>query len=392
MNASQVFTFPALPTDIVFGFGVVRRLADHVQRLGGTRALIVTDPGVASAGILAKLAEELRRAGIAHAAFSDVPQDSSTSAIYAAVKVLRDDGCDVVIGVGGGSALDTAKAVAIAATNEEPITAFVGLDRVENPPLPVIAVPTTSGTGSEVSLWSVITDDATQTKVSVGGAVVFPRLALCDPELTMTLPPHLTASTGMDALTHAIESYVNNATQPISQTLSFRAIELIGTHLRTATLNGRDRDSRYGMMLGSTLAGIAMNPTRLGISHALAMPLGSWQHKVPHGIANAIALPHVMAFNLAANVPRFVDVARALGEAVDGLAARAAAQRSVEAVRQLVIDLGLPTGLRAFGLKPSDVPRIVEEAMKSGNIAVNPRLANADDVAGILTRAIEGSA
>jgi len=388
MNPSQTFTFPALPTEIVLGFGVSNTLADHIWKLKGTRALIVADEGVDAAGILSKVTAGLGRANIPYAVFTDVPQDSSTTAIYTAVQDLKHNNSDIVVGIGGGSALDTAKAVAIAATNEEPITRLVGLDKVKTAPLPVIALPTTSGTGSEVSFWSVITDDETHTKVSVGGAAVFPKVALCDPELTMTLPPHLTASTGMDALTHAIESYVNNATQPISQTLALRAIELIGKHLRTATLNGRDRESRYGMMLGSTLAGIAMNPTRLGISHALAMPLGSWEHKIPHGIANAIVLPHVMEYNLPANIPRYIDVAQALGENVQGLTARDAAQRSVGAVRQLSADLPIPSGLSAFGLKEAAIPRIVEEAMKSGNIAVNPRLTKADDLTEICRRAL----
>jgi len=193
----------------------------------------------------------------------------------------------------------------------------------------------------------------------------------------------LTAATGMDALTHAIESYTNDSYQPISDILAYRAIELIGEYLRPAVTNGKDRRARYGMMLGSMLAGIAMNPTRLGIAHALAMPLGSWDLKIPHGIANGILLPHVMEFNMVANLQRFVKVAEALGEQTQGMGMRAAAERSVTAVRQLLTDIGLTTGLGDYGLTEAKVLSVVEEAMKSGNIAANTRQAAKEDVTAI---------
>lgn len=370
----RLFEFPPLPTEIVFGFGAISRLGEKLRELGASRALIVTDRGVAQAGLLEAVKDLTQRAGIISCSFEDVPQDSSTETVARALELLIEERCDVVVGLGGGSVLDTAKAVALNKTNPGPLTSYAGLGKVNRPSLPVVAIPTTAGTGSEVSYWAVLTDDTTGAKFSIGGRLVFPTVAICDPELTMTLPPSLTASTGMDALTHAIESYVNNATQPISQALSLRAVELIGLYLRGAATNGRDREARYGMMLASTLAGIAMNPTRLGIAHALAMPLGSWDLKIPHGIANAILLPQVMEFNLPANIRGFADIARALGEDVSGLSPREAAQKAVKAVRLLKQDIGIDYGLARFGLTERHVPRVVEEAMKSGNIAVNPRL------------------
>ena len=209
--------------------------------------------------------------------------------------------------------------MAALATNPGSPLAYVGLHKVKNRPLPTVAIPTTAGTGSEVSFWSVFTDDSRQLKVAMGGLPLFPTVALCDPDLTAGLPAALTASTGMDALAHAIECYTNKACQPISASLALRAIELIGTHLRGATLDGAtDRASRAAMLLASTMAGMAMNSTRLGLAHALAMPLGSWALKIPHSIAIAVTLPLVMEFNHVAAPERFAAVARALGECADG--------------------------------------------------------------------------
>lgn len=387
-NMLGMFTFPPLLTELVFGFGAVRGIGQRVKALGGSKALVVTDPGVKQAGLLKQVEDALNLEAVPYAVYAEVPQDSSTTTIAEALASLNSEGCDIVIGLGGGSSMDTAKAVAISKTNPGSIEDYAGLEKLRVAPLPVIAVPTTAGTGSEVSYWSVMTDDRTGLKISVGGKMVFPEVAICDPDLTMSLPPGLTASTGMDALTHAIESFVNNATQPVSKALSLRAIELIGKYLRSAATNGNNREARYGMMLGSTLAGIAMNPTRLGIAHALAMPLGSWHLKIPHGLANAITLPHVMAFNLPGNVEGYAAVARALGERVEGLSCREAADRAVSAVRQLNEDVGIVHGLGHYGLTEEDVPKVVEEAMKSGNMQVNPRKATADDLKRICLQAM----
>ena len=219
----------------------------------------------------------------------------------------------------------------------------------------------------------MFTNDETGLKVAVGSLYVYPVVALCDPELTLDLPPLMTAATGMDALAHGIECYTNNACQPISAALAWNAIELIGRHLRNAVVKGRNRDSRYAVLLASTMAGIAMNPTRLGLAHALAMPLGSWDLRVPHGIAIAVTLPRVMKFNCVAAPERYALVARALGESVDQLSPADSAQRAVAAVEKLASDIQIPKGLAEYGVRPSHIPRVIDEAMKSGNVAVNPR-------------------
>jgi alcohol dehydrogenase len=348
-------------------------LADRVKSFGVDRAFVVTDPGVKAAGALDVVEGLLRAANIGCAVFDRVKADSGARLTDEAAAELKASGAGAVVGVGGGSTLDTAKAAAAVATNPGNALDYVGLHKLKNRPLPMIAIPTTAGTGSEVTLWSVFTDEATGLKVAIGSSLNYPAVALCDPELTLGLPPLLTAMSGMDALGHAIECYTNKACQPISAALALPAIELIGRHLRAAVGNGRDRDARYGMLLASTMAGIAMNPTRLGLAHALAMPLGSWDLRVPHGIAIALALPAVMAFNHRAAPERYAAVARALGEKTEGLEPAAAASHSIAAVRSLSSDIGLPKGLGEVGVREEHVGRVVAEAMKSGNLPVNPR-------------------
>ena len=328
-NVAQTFNFFSVPTDIHFGYGVVRTLPERVKAVGGKRVFLVSDPGLRAAGILDEVAGVLRDASIDSVICDRVKADSGSELIDGETEALKRSACDVVVGIGGGSSLDTAKAIAALAANPGSCLEYVGLHKIRNPPLPMIAIPTTAGTGSEVTLWSVFTDDARNVKVAIGSTMIYPATALCDPELTMTLPPPLTAATGMDALAHAIECCTNNACQPISAALALKAIELIGRNLRSAALNGRDRQARYAMMLASTMAGIAMNPTRLGLAHALAMPLGSWDIRIPHGVILAVTLPAVMEFNFVAEPERYIEVARALGEPVDGVPAMEAAARAV---------------------------------------------------------------
>jgi len=388
LDPGHVFNFLPIPTDVHFGFGTSRSLPNHVRSLSAGKVFVVTDPGVRGAGIVDTVTALLGDAGIEFSLYDQVTADSGSTLICEAVDELKAAGADLVVGVGGGSALDTAKAVAAIATNPGSPLDYVGVDKIRNRPLPVIAIPTTAGTGSEVSLWSVFTDDARKLKVAIGGVLMYPAVAICDPELTLGLPAPLTASTGMDALAHAVECYTNKACQPISAALALRAIELIGSHLATAVLNGRDRQARYAMLLASTMAGMAMNPTRLGLAHALAMPLGSWSLKIPHSVAIAVTLPLVMHFNAPAAPDRFASVARALGRQMNGGSTSDAAQRAAPAVGCLASAIGIPKGLSAYGLREAHVSEVVEEAMKSGNVAVNPRSTTKEELAEILRSAL----
>lgn len=391
VDAAQTFNFLPIPTDVHFGYGSARSVPDHVRGIGGRKVFVVTDPGVRAAGIVDRVTAGLEQAAIAFVVYDNVTADSGSDLISEGLESLKASGADLVLGVGGGSALDTAKAVAALATNPGSPLDYVGLHKVKVRPLPTIAIPTTAGTGSEVSLWSVFTDDGRKLKVAIGGVLLYPTVAVCDPELTLGLPSALTAATGFDALAHAIECYTNNACQPISAALALEAIKLIGANLRSAASDGRDRPSRYAMMLASTMAGMAMNPTRLGLAHALAMPLGSWDLKIPHSIAIAVMLPVVMEFNCTAAPERFVAVARALGEPVDGYSTLEGAARAALSVRQLARDIGIPNGLSQYGLAERHVLEVVEEAMKSGNVAVNPRLTTTEQLADILRCALQRS-
>ena len=388
VDTGQTFNFLPIPTDIHFGCGVLKFLPDLIRKLGASKVFLVTDTGVKEAEILARAEDHLRAASVDYAVCDRVKPDSGSTLIDETAVELKKSGCDAVVGIGGGSSLDTAKAVAALATNPGSALDYVGLHKVRNRPLPMVAIPTTAGTGSEVTLWSVFTDETRKVKAAIGGVMIYPAVALCDPELTLCLPPGLTAATGMDALAHAVECCTNNACQPISASLALKAIEFIGPNLRSAVLNGRNIEARYSVMLASTMAGIAMNPTRLGLAHALAMPLGSWDLRVPHGVALAVTLPHVMEFNYRAEPGRYAEVARALGVAVDGLPVLEAARRSVEAVRELSCDIGIPRGLSSFGVREEHVAQVVGEAMKSGNVPVNPRRAEASDLARILRQAL----
>jgi alcohol dehydrogenase class IV len=382
MDARQTFNFLPMPTDVHFGFGTSRLLPDRVRSLGGHKVFVVTDPGVRGSGIVSRVTDALEEQRIEFDIYDRVTADSGSRLICEAVDELKSAGADLVVGIGGGSALDTAKAVGALATNPGPPLNYVGLHKVRNQPLPVVAIPTTAGTGSEVSLWSVFTDDDRKLKVAIGGVQMYPAMALCDPELTMALPAALTASTGMDALAHAVECYTNKACQPISAALALEAIGLIGSHLRHAVQNPGDREARYGMLLASTLAGMAMNPTRLGLAHALAMPLGSWDLKIPHSIAIAVTLPLVMRFNCTAAPQRFAEVARALGN-VDGGPGGAA-----DIVGNLADSISIPSSLSSYGLREHHVDGVVEEAMKSGNVVVNPRETSSGQLAEILRSAL----
>lgn len=384
---NSVFKYE-LPTEIVFGNGAVSQLPQWVESLRGSRVFVVSDPGVRDAGILEKVTAPLAAAGVIYDTFTDVEREPDVSTISLATKQAQAFSADLVVGVGGGSAQDAAKAVAVMVNNEGEITRYAGLNKLPNKGLPMICIPTTAGTGSEVTIWTVISEKANNRKFGIGGSYLAPTLALCDPELTLSLPGPMTAATGIDALTHALESFVNTATQPISEALSRESMRLIARSLRPAVAQGGSNlQARYDMLLASTIAAMAFNPTRLGLAHALCMPLGG-KFKVPHGVANAILLPQVMEFNLVGNLEKFKEIAVIFGERTDGLSLRDAAELSVKAIRRLNQDVGIPAGLAAYGVTEADLEYIALEGMESGNVLVNPRKPTLDDLKDIVRKSI----
>lgn len=381
--------FYKMPTELVFGRGAAKQLGQQIVRLKRNKALVATDQGVVKAGLLAALIESLSDAGIEYTIYDQVESDPSTEMVMRVTELAKSEKCDIVVGVGGGSSLDTAKAIAVMVTNSGDIKEYVGLDKLKEPALPIIAIPTTAGTGSEATYWSVLTDRENKLKAGVGSWYVMPTVAIVDPLLTLTLPPKLTASTGMDALTHAIESYVNLETQPISEAMSEKAIELIARSLRKAVLNGRDVQAREDMIYASLIAAMAFNVTRLGLAHAFVVPAGAY-FPIPHGLGNAILLPHVMEYNYLAKPEKFARIAELFQEDIKGLSINDAAKKSVDAVKKLMIDIGITQGLKDFGITEEDLPKLSQEAAKTGNVPVNPRLANADDILEIAKKAMKG--
>lgn len=383
-----MFTYK-MPTEFFVGRGATAHFGEKIKEFNLSRVFIVTDSGVAGSGAIRKLEESLKTSKIPHAVFDEVEPEPTIQGVAKATGQAKKFKADVIVGVGGGSPMDSAKAVAVMATNSGKIFDYVGFGLVKKQPLPIIAVPTTSGTGSEATFWSVLCDKTKNIKASVGGWNLMPTLAVIDAELTIGLPPRITAATGMDALCHAMESYVAKSTQPISEGLSIAAMKLITRSLRKAVNRGDDIQAREDMIMGSLIAAMAFNITRLGNAHALAIPFGA-HFGIPHGVVNAILLPWVMEYNLPAATEKYIEIARIFGESVDGLAPDEAAAKSVVAVKKLLVDIGLSEGLDAWKVTEKVLPKIAEEAVKSGNVPVNPRLTKVDDLIAIAKNALHG--
>jgi len=380
------FIYPRSP-EIIFGRGSIRNLPDKVKALGIDQVFVVSDKGIRKAGITDKLIALLQEANIKVNLFEEIEKEPTAMNIEEAKKELKASGAKMVIGLGGGSALDVSKAVALLATNEGDILSYVGVEKFKKEGLPLIAIPTTAGTGSEVTRFIVFIGPEVKTKLVIVSQLAIPKCAILDPELTITLPPKVTAATGMDALTHAIESYVNVSSNYLSESLSMKAIQLIAKSLRKAVARGSNIEAREEMLAASLLAGLAFNSTRLGIVHAMSQPAGG-HFDIPHGISNAILLPYVMEYNLIGNIERYIDIAVAFGEKIDGLSPMEAAMRSVKAVRDLMRDIGITEKLGDFGVREEDLEMLASEAMESGNILVNPRFPSKKDIIEIYKKAL----
>jgi alcohol dehydrogenase class IV len=375
-----VFTFD-LRTTVVFGDGVAGQCGEAVRRAGGRRVLVVTDPGVLAAGVPGPVLESLGADGLPYRMFSEVEPNPTVVDVERAVQAARDFGADAVVGVGGGSAMDVAKAVGILLGNPGGIADYDGMNKVPRPGAPVVCLPTTAGTAAEVTIFANYSDRERDYKFSVGGRYVAARVALVDPLLTLGLPPAVTAATGTDAFTHALESYVARSANPVSELLAFRALALIVGHLERAVADGGDLEARRQMLLGSLMAGMAFIHTRLGVVHALAMPIGGIAPRVAHGVICGVLLPPVVAYNGPAAVERYAAVADLFG--LEG-SATARTARLAEAIREWLGRIGIPARLADIGIERSRFAAVADQAMASGNIPVNPRAADRADLVAIL--------
>ncbi|MBW2603554.1 MAG: iron-containing alcohol dehydrogenase [Deltaproteobacteria bacterium] len=376
---SNTKIFQTLPR-IVFGIGAVDRVGEEAKRLGAGKAVIITDPGIVAAGIDSPVTAALKAVGLETALFQGVEPDPRIEIVAESATFVKDHKADIIVGLGGGSSLDIAKATAVMMTNPGPIESYAGVNLVPKPGLSTIMIPTTSGTGSEVTSISVLSDTENKVKKGVVSDYMFAKLALVDPALTVKLPPHITASTGLDALIHAIESYVGKDATVLTEPLALSAIQLIAKYLRRAYANGSDLAAREGMSNASLIAGLAFANTQTGAAHACGMSLGGMFH-VPHGVATSLMLPAVMKFNSIVAPEKFADIAMAFGEVTEGLSPMAAAEKAVDAVVRLIDDLGFQMGLENYGVQSSDIPALAAGAMPATRLwNNNPRNATQKEV------------
>lgn len=363
-----------LPTRIDHGVGVARRVGETARDLGITKALLVTDPGVAAAGLVGPIEDSLRAAGVAVVVFAEVEPNPPTTLVAKGSAAYQEHGCDGLVAVGGGSSIDTAKAIGVEVTHGGSVLDYEAAEgrkplTVRIPPL--IALPTTAGTGSEVTQWAVITDPDREYKFNVGGPLISAHVAIVDPELQATMPARITAGTGIDALCHAIECYTMQYAQPVTDAVALLAIEYVAAYLRRAYASKDDLEARYGMSQAAMLAGMSYGSESAGAVHAMAQTLGGIL-PVGHGDAVGAMLAPVMEFNWLGEPRRYARVAQALGVNTHGMSTEAAAVAAVREVYRLVADIGIPS-LEAQGVSPELIPRLAEEAMKDPQSVGNPR-------------------
>jgi alcohol dehydrogenase len=383
----QVFGF-YIPTVTLMGIGAYKEIGKQIRTLGGKKPYICTDKGIVDSGILEKVVEVIRQdCEVEPVVYDKTKPNPTDDNVHEGLELYKQNGCDLIVSLGGGSAHDCGKGIGIIASNGGNIRDYEGVDQSSAAMPPFIAVNTTAGTASEMTRFCIITDTSRKVKMAIVDWRVTPNVAIDDPLLMVGMPPALTAATGMDALTHAVEAYVSTIATPVTDACALKAIELVAENLRAAVANGQDMQARDNMCYAQYLAGMAFNNASLGHVHAMAHQLGGF-YDLPHGVCNAILLPHVQRFNMIAKMDRFVDIAVAMGENVDGLSVRAAAEKALDAIQTLSTDIGIPAGLDQLGVKEEDLQIMAENAQKDACGLTNPRCPNLDDVIQIYKNAL----
>lgn len=383
------FTY-RMPARIRFGVGISSSIADVCREYGARKVFLVTDAMIVKTALLDPIKNSLDSAGIPFEVYSDIVPDPAIEVVDATAETLRKSGTNVVVAVGGGSPIDAAKAICMLQTNEGSVRDYLfgGSKTVTHPSMPLIVVPTTAGSGSEMTAAAVISNNQEQTKVSVTNDLLIPKVALIDPLLHVGMPGFITSTTGMDALTHAIEAYVSLNASPVSDAMALHAMRLIGKSLRTAVANGNDVEARSNMAIASSMAAAAFFNGGLGVVHGIAQSMGAVAH-VPHGVANSLILPYAMERNVVGNLEKFREIAIALGENVEGMTLREAADQAVKAVFQLARDTRVPLKLNQVGVTRDHFPDILKGTMAYRLLAVNPCKLQEQDVLDILEKAFE---
>ena len=368
------------PTRILFGLEAVRQLSDLIRDLGGRRVFLVADPGLKSAGIITRISAILDTAKIPYSLYDKVTPEPGLKLADQGLRLAQKNKADCVVGVGGGSALDIAKAISILLTNGGKAEDYLGLGKIKHQGVPKIMIPTTAGTGAEVTFTAVFINEKTNSKGGMNGDPLYPDAAILDPLLTLSLPPHVTAATGIDAFTHALEAFVSTQAHTLSDMYALEAIELINNNLRLAYANGTNLEARSAMLLGSLLGGKALATAGVGLVHAMAYPLGG-MFNTAHGLANAVLLPYVVEYNIIGCPEKFAMVAQIMGYETDGLPLHEAAHLAVEAIHQLNADIGIPNSLAALDIPADKIPEMAKIALTvTRPVENNPRKPTEEDV------------
>lgn len=375
-----------IPQNIEFGMGSLKKLPEILRENNSDNVLLISDRGLESIGVVKKIQDIIEAGDIKCTAYLDVIPNPTVDIVNAAADSYKESGATSIVALGGGSSMDVAKAVGVLVNYGGKITDYEGFDTVPGPIVPMIAIPTTAGTGSEVTASAVITDVTRDYKFSVISYEILPKYAVLDPELIMTAPASIAASCGVDALIHAIEAYISTKSSPFSDAMAEKAMELIGSNLRRFVANRQDEEAACAMMVGCNFAGIAFAWAKLGNVHAMSHPVSA-KFNVAHGVANSILLPTVLEYNALADNGRYEVIYNYIHQGT-AIADGFKAEMLVEEVKQLNADLGIPKSLSEVGVTEDKIPEMAEDAMKSGNILANPRQTNVRDIIALYKKAM----
>lgn len=376
-----------IPSVNKIGSGCLAEAVSSMKDFGFHKALIVTDSILNQLGVVDKVSKLLTEAGISSVTYDGTAPNPTVENVEAGLALLKENQCDCVISLGGGSPHDCAKGIALVASNGGKIADYEGVDRSAKPQLPLISINTTAGTASEMTRFCIITDTARHIKMAIVDKNVTPILSVNDSELMIGMPKGLTAATGMDALTHAVEAYVSIAANPITDACALKAVTMISESLRKVVDNGGDEQARENMAYAQFLAGMAFNNASLGYVHAMAHQLGGF-YNLPHGVCNAVLLPHVQAYNIQVAAGRLKDIAQAMGVDVSAMSDEQGAKACIEEIRKMAKDVGIPAGLKELGVKEEDFKTLAENALKDACAITNPVQGTESDVIELFRQAM----
>lgn len=376
-----------MPVVNLMGFGAAQDVGEQMSLLGKNKALIVTDKPLMNVGIPEKIKQYIEKSGHQAVIWDHTQPNPTDKNVHDGLEFFKSNNCNIIISVGGGSPHDCAKGIRIVADNGGNIRDYEGVNKSKKSNIPLISVNTTSGTASEITRFCIITDTSRHVKMAIVDWRCTPNVSVNDPELMVAMPKGLTAATGMDALTHAVEAYVSTIATPVTDCAALKAIDLISKWLRAAVKDGNNLEARENMTYAQLLAGMAFNNASLGYVHAMAHQLGGL-YDLPHGVCNAVLLPHVCRFNMNEKLQRFADIAVAMGEDVKGLSTEKMALRAIESIQRLAMDVNIPANLKELGVKEEDLETMAKNAMVDACAATNPRKATLQDIVNVYKEAL----